>query len=444
MFVMVLLCGCFLYIIVALYDVFWVSELKVLGFPTTDLFFDLSTTNVTVIFFYWPFIYIFLFITFITLVYCFAYNQTELGAFLSYIIFILVTGLGLFYSNSLILFFFFYESFLIPAFLILYNFAKTRKTTEAAYLMFFWTQFGAIFLILNFQYLFFITNSHFFSTMRFVTLSNFEMFFLFSSLIIGFGVKFPIWPFYDWLPKAHVEASTNFSIFLSGVLVKFAFFGFIKYLSNLSLDLTPVWVYPFILVGFIDASSKVYYQTDLKKLIAYATVIEMHWLLLAVISGTTFFWIAGFAIMISHAIISSNFFLVIDSITRRYKTRLSTEISGIFFLNPSLYFVILVLLVIFLGFPGSLLFIAEFMFFSALLDLNFILFYFILFVAYFIVPSCFFKSWFLLLFGFSSNNFNSNGSFKSTPSDLDTIEFLLLWFSIIFIFWLGFTFQFFF
>ena len=73
-----------------------------------------------------------------------------------------------------------------------------------------------------------------------------------------------------------MEASTNFSIFLSGVLVKFAFFGLIKYLSNLNIDLTPLWFYPFILIGFIDASSKVYYQTDLKKLIAYSTVIEMH------------------------------------------------------------------------------------------------------------------------------------------------------------------------
>ena len=242
-----------------------------------------------------------------------------------------------------------------------------------------------------------------------------------------------------------MEASTNFSIFLSGVLVKFAFFGFVKYLLNLGLDLTPVWFYPFIIVGFIDASSKVYYQTDLKKLIAYSTVIEMHWLVLAVVSGSSFFWIAGFAMMISHAIISSNFFLVIDSVTRRFKTRLLTEISGIYYLTPSLYFVILTLLIVFLGFPGSLLFIAEFMFFSALLDVNFGLFFFLLFIAYFFVPSCFFKSWFLLLFGFSENalpNSNKNGS-ASVIKDLDLIETLLLWFAIFFVFWLGFTFQFF-
>ena len=73
-----------------------------------------------------------------------------------------------------------------------------------------------------------------------------------------------------------MEASTNFSIFLSGVLVKFAFFGFFKYLLNLQIEPTLTFIYPFFLIGIVDASSKVYYQIDLKKLIAYATVIEMH------------------------------------------------------------------------------------------------------------------------------------------------------------------------
>jgi len=75
--------------------------------------------------------------------------------------------------------------------------------------------------------------------------------------------------------------------------------------------------------------------------------------------------------LISHALISSNFFLLIDSVTRRFKTRLITEISGLFFINPKLYMLILYLLVIFLGFPGSIFFITEFLFFTFLIDFNF-------------------------------------------------------------------------
>lgn len=388
---------------------------------------------------YYPFIYIFLLVTLLTLYFCFAYNRSELNVFSLYVTFILISGLGLFSTSSLFLFFLFYEALLLPSFFILYHFAKTRKAVEAAYLMFFWTQFGAMSLIFNFQYLFFITSTTQFSLIENSNFSNFEHKFLFLTLLIGFGVKFPIWPFYDWLPKAHVEASTNFSIFLSGVLVKFALFGFIRYLFILGLEAELVFIYPFLTIGILDASSKVYYQIDLKKLIAYATVIEMHWLLIALLSGYSVLWLSAFAMLISHALLSSNFFLIVDAVTRRFKTRLLTELNGLFYLTPILYFVLITLLVVFLGFPGSLFFIAEFLFFSFLLDINLIIFIFLIFILYFYVPVCFFKNWFFLMFGYSQHYTNN------TPvSDLDLKEQFIFWFFIVILFWFGFTFQFFF
>lgn len=116
---------------------------------------------------------------------------------------------------------------------------------------------------------------------QFTVISNYaftvtEVKFMFALLLIGFGVKLPVWPFYGWLPKAHVEASTNFSIFLSGVLVKFAFFGLLKLLLTLELEPRLVEAYPFLLVGMVESVFKLFYQIDLKKLVAYSTVVEMH------------------------------------------------------------------------------------------------------------------------------------------------------------------------
>ena len=114
--------------------------------------------------------------------------------------------------------------------------------------MFFWTQFGALFLIFIFLYIFFLANTSRFSIISDIFISEFELNFIFLCLLIGFGVKLPIWPFYGWLPKAHVEASTNFSIFLSGVLVKFAFFGLFKCLLVLQVEPTFIYIYPFLLI----------------------------------------------------------------------------------------------------------------------------------------------------------------------------------------------------
>ena len=385
----------------------------------------------------YPFIYVFLVVTILSIVYCLSYNTDDLTSFMFYCQLILLAGYVLFFTDSIILFFLFYEFLLIPSFFILYKFAKTRRAVEAAYLMFFWTQFGALFLLFVLIYVFFVSNTSQFSKITCTFYNTFEINYFFVCLLIGFGVKLPIWPFYGWLPKAHVEASTNFSIFLSGVLVKFAFFGFFKCLVSFQMEPTFIYVYPFLLIGMIDAIFKLFYQIDLKKLVAYSTVIEMHWLTICVVSGQSTLMLASFCMLISHALLSTNSFLLVDAIARRYKTRLLTEISGLNYLCPKLFLVILLNTLVFLGFPGSIFFIAEFLFFSFFLDFFPVLALFLISFLYLIGPTFFFRSWLNVMFGFSYSYVSS------IPVDLSTREFLVFFGVIILMYWLGISWQFF-
>ena len=73
----------------------------------------------------------------------------------------------------------------------------------------------------------------------------------------------------------HVEASTGFSIFLSGFLVKAAVFVCWKVIvllgiSNVNAIFTCICLY-----SVLDGVVKIPLQTDLKKLVAFATVFEM-------------------------------------------------------------------------------------------------------------------------------------------------------------------------
>lgn len=405
--------------------------------PNLNLFFFDSlhlNTHLTSVY-YFPFIYIFILITLISILFCLAYNVDELSSFMFYCILILGAGYALFWTDSIILFFFAYEMLLVPSFFILYKFAKTRRAVEAAYLMFFWTQFGALFLIFSFLYLFFLVGTSSFSSITGFYFSPFELNFLFFCWIIGFGVKLPIWPFYGWLPKAHVEASTNFSIFLSGVLVKFAFFGLLKCLITIQLEPTFYFIYPFLFIGIFDAVFKLFYQIDLKKLVAYSTVVEMHWLTICIISGQSSMMLTSFCMLISHALLSTNSFLLVDAIGRRFKTRLVTEVSGINFLCPKLFLVALINCLIFLGFPGSIMFVAEILFFSFFFDLFPLMCLIFIVLLYLVAPTFFFRTWLNVLFG-SSVHF-----FRPIPIDLTSKELLLYLGLIILMFWLGFTWQ---
>ena len=397
---------------------------------------NLNALNLNLIsVYYFPFIYIFIVITSLSVLFCLSYNINELSSFMFYCTVILMSGYVLFFTDSIILFFFAYEMLLVPSFFILYNFAKTRRCVEAAYLMFFWTQFGALFLIFSFLYLFFICNSSLFSIIGSFCFSTFELNFLFFCWLVGFGVKLPIWPFYGWLPKAHVEASTNFSIFLSGVLVKFAFFGLLKCLITINLEPTFYFVYPFLTIGLVDAVFKLFYQIDLKKLVAYSTVVEMHWLTICVISGQSALMLASFCMLISHALLSTNSFLLVDAIGRRFKTRLITEINGVNFLCPKLFLMGLINCLVFLGFPGSIMFVAEILFFSFFFDLFPLLCLVFIVLLYLLGPTFFFRSWMNVLFG------SSIQMLKVLPADLSSKELITFGGLIFLMFWLGITWQ---
>ena len=290
-------------------------------------------------------------------------------------------------------------------------------------------------MIFGFLYLFFIVgNSNFLNIYNYF-FSSFEVNFLFICFLVGFGVKLPIWPFYGWLPKAHVEASTNFSIFLSGVLVKFAFFGLLKCLLVVELEPTFIYVYPFLILGIVDTVFKIFYQIDLKKLVAYSTVVEMHWLTICIISGQSNLMLASFAMLISHALISTNSFLLVDAISRRFKTRLITEISGLNYLCPKLFLLVLLNILIFLGFPGSIFFVSEILFFSFFLDLFPLCALFLLVFLYLLGPTFFFRSWMNMMFGFSDK------LLKTLPADVSSREFILFSSIPLLMYWLGIAWQ---
>lgn len=404
-------------------------------FMNNDFFTTTSLSLNLIEVYYYPFIYVFMLVTVLSILFCLSYNKDELMSFMFYCQLILAAGYTIFFTDSIILFFLAYEMLLVPSFFILYKFAKTRRCVEAAYLMFFWTQFGALFLLFGLLYLFMVCNSSKFSVISYFYLSSFEVNFLFLCWLAGFGVKLPIWPFYGWLPKAHVEASTNFSIFLSGVLVKFAFFGLLKCLLTLQLEPTCLYVYPFLIIGVSDAVFKLFYQIDLKKLVAYSTVVEMHWLTICVVSGQSNLMLSSFCMLISHALLSTNSFLLVDAVARRFKTRLITEISGLNFLCPKLFLAILLNTLIFLGFPGSIFFVAEFLFFSFFFDLFPIIALYLLVLLYLIGPTFFFRSWMNIMFSYSTSLMHK------LPIDLTTRESLLFFGVPALMYWLGISWQ---
>jgi hypothetical protein len=59
----------------------------------------------------YPFIYVFVLITTLSIVFCLTYNYDELGSFMFYCAIIFLAGYSLFFTDSIIIFFFSYDAF---------------------------------------------------------------------------------------------------------------------------------------------------------------------------------------------------------------------------------------------------------------------------------------------------------------------------------------------
>ncbi|RLG89237.1 MAG: hypothetical protein DRO15_00960 [Thermoprotei archaeon] len=165
---------------------------------------------------------------------------------------------------------------------------------------------------------------------------------VFAFLAVGFGFKAGLAPLHSWLPDAHPEAPSNVSALLSGVMIKMAFYGLMRFLFLLEIDFW--WGITLTLWGAFSAIVGTYLsiaQDDSKKLLAYSSVAQVGYIAIALgtaiallvspysrILGSIAF-IAALVHIFSHAVSKGSLFLVAGSILYRTGTRDLNTIGGL-------------------------------------------------------------------------------------------------------------------
>ena len=342
------------------------------------------------------------------------------------------------FSTNILLFFLFYEFLLIPSFLIVYYISPSRRAIQASLYFLIWTQIGSFLVLIMVAYLLSLVGTSSFNDIYLYNFSYSESFFLFFFFFMGFGFKVPLWPFHYWLTKTHVEAPAGFSMYLSGFLVKSAVYGFYKLTNLLGNDINTTIFSTICIIGIIDASLKMWGQTDLKKLVAYGTIQEMNLIFLTFCWGDTNAILGGILFSATHGALSALMFYIVDCIQRRFNSRSVVELSGILQITPMLGISIIFMCVLYAGLPGTLKFTCEFYIFCGLFEITPILTILIFFIANVLGLIGFSKCWFDAVFGMSLKNH------KLAPFDLNIKELYIIYISISFLFLFMFFSNFFF
>ena len=263
---------------------------------------------------------------------------------------------------DLLLFYIFFESVLIPMFIIIGVWGSRERKIHAAYQFFLYTLFGSVLMLLGIIIIYFEVGTTDYQTLLNYTFSEERQILLWLAFFASFAIKVPMIPVHIWLPEAHVEAPTAGSVILAGMLLKLGTYGFIRF----SLPLFPyacVYFTPFIyalsVVAVIYTSLTTLRQIDMKKIIAYSSVAHMNMVTIGMFTFNIQGLEGSILLMLSHGLVSSALFLCIGVLYDRYHTRLIPYYGGAVQLLPLFSIVFLFFTLANMSMPGTSSFVGE-------------------------------------------------------------------------------------
>ncbi|MBS4049989.1 MAG: hydrogenase 4 subunit B [Methylomonas sp.] len=146
---------------------------------------------------------------------------------------------------------------------------------RAAFLYLLMAEVGALAIILGFGVLAGFSDGLTFDALRQANLSTGWASIAFVLALLGFGMKAGIVPIHVWLPEAHPVAPSHISALMSGVMLKVAVYGLIRFCFDLLADAQWQWGVVLLVLGTISALGGILYammQPNLKRLLAYSSV----------------------------------------------------------------------------------------------------------------------------------------------------------------------------
>lgn len=283
--------------------------------------------------------------------------------------------MGVFLANDALLFYFFWELALIPAY-FLCSIWGGEKRIQVTFKFFIYTFVGSLIMLLGLIYLYLQTpGAHSFAYEDFLklNLSAHQQNCVFALMFIAFAIKMPIFPFHTWQPDAYEQSPTAVTMVLSGVMVKMGIFAVIKWILPvlpLAVKSHSNFVIILSVVGMLYASLIAIKQDDVKRLIAYSSIAHIGLMCAAIFTNQSQAMDGVLVQMFNHGINVIGLWIVADVVEKQVGTRKFSELGGLATKTPTLSILLVVLAFANIALPLTNAFVGEFLMFSGLFKFN--------------------------------------------------------------------------
>lgn len=188
---------------------------------------------------------------------------------------------------------------------------------------------------------------------------------IFVFALIGFGTKAGFAPTHTWLPDVHAEGPAPASALLSGILLKCALLGVIRYYSIVGNSMvgfefvqTMMMVSGLLTIGI--ASLFLLRQHDVKRMFAYHSIAHMGVIGFGLGVGGILGITAALFHSLAHSVTKALAFCITGNMVQIYGTRDMTKMGGLMKIAPITGILFTIAICSLVGVPGFAIFVSEF------------------------------------------------------------------------------------
>lgn len=291
--------------------------------------------------------------------------------YLAFLLWLESITVGIFCATDLVLFFVFWELALLPIYFLisLWGIGPYRRHAASQYTLLMLAGgipilFGIMLLAINraqirelplpdgltFDYLALLATQS-------PTNIQTTVFLLF---LLGFGVKMPLFPLHTWLPNVAMEGPAGVSAVLTGL--KLGAYGVLRFAVPLAPEgaAAHAWVMATLgSVGLVYGALLALKQTNLRRLLAYASISHVGLVLIG-LSSLNLYGLQGAVFqLINFSLMSSGLFLLAGFLQHRLGSTELTHLGGLAGVLPLLTSFVFVLGLSSMAVPGTSGFVAE-------------------------------------------------------------------------------------
>jgi NADH-quinone oxidoreductase subunit M len=290
--------------------------------------------------------------------------------FMALLLFLEGTVVGALVSLDLILYFVFWETMLIPMYLLISGFGGARRG-YAALKFFIYTSVGSLLMLLAILYVSYLHTSNTGAgeiTFDLAALIGTPMtltaeYWLFAAFALAFAIKLPIFPLHSWLPDAYTQSPVTVLV-LATMLVKVGAYSFLRFAIPLfpqaTRDLMP-WLAILATIGIIYGGLVAAAQRDMVRLLAFSSLAHLGFIGLGIFALDRRGIQGSLLQMVNHGVSSGALFLIVAMIAARVGTFDIAALGGLGRRWPVLTGVFVLAAFSSLGLPGLNGFVGEFL-----------------------------------------------------------------------------------